>query len=293
MEFTQVKGNTWCLHGKGLIPVYRLDERRCILLDSGWKWEREALKKALERNDLLPVGAVTTHGHPDHMGNHGWLEQTYGTHLCMPVREAVLANREERERQCREYVERMGGYLDDIEFTVSQVIGPEDGMVPILGVPFSIHHTPGHTPDHICIGTPDGVCYLGDLVVVGEELKRVGIPYQLSYYRARESMKKMGRETSYDCYIAAHRGIVEHLSGVMEENLALLNGVEDAVLSVLEQPVGWEELVAEATKANRLVAKNEHQAKAYNEFFRLIVAGLEEQGKVTRTADQKWMRRPE
>ncbi len=35
MKLTQVKGNTWVLEGLEFIPLYRLDDRRCILLDTG------------------------------------------------------------------------------------------------------------------------------------------------------------------------------------------------------------------------------------------------------------------
>ena len=35
MELTQVKGNTWVAEGTELIPFYKLDGKRCVLLDSG------------------------------------------------------------------------------------------------------------------------------------------------------------------------------------------------------------------------------------------------------------------
>ena len=35
MELTQVKENTWVIEANQLIPLYRLDSRRCVLLDSG------------------------------------------------------------------------------------------------------------------------------------------------------------------------------------------------------------------------------------------------------------------
>ena len=40
MNLTQVKGNTWVLEGIQLIPLYKLDDRRCILLDTGLLEER-------------------------------------------------------------------------------------------------------------------------------------------------------------------------------------------------------------------------------------------------------------
>ena len=49
MKLTQVKGNTWVIEANQLIPLYKLDERRCVLLDTGLAEEREELEElALE-----------------------------------------------------------------------------------------------------------------------------------------------------------------------------------------------------------------------------------------------------
>ena len=38
MKLTQVKGNTYVLEGEELIPLYILDNGKCILLDTGlWR----------------------------------------------------------------------------------------------------------------------------------------------------------------------------------------------------------------------------------------------------------------
>lgn len=35
MNLTQIKGNTWAIEASELIPLYRLDDSRCVLLDTG------------------------------------------------------------------------------------------------------------------------------------------------------------------------------------------------------------------------------------------------------------------
>ena len=70
MTLTQVKGNTWVLEGMSLIPLYKLDDRRCVLLDTGLLQEREALEGALERAGLAPVGLLCSHAPIAHAGNH-------------------------------------------------------------------------------------------------------------------------------------------------------------------------------------------------------------------------------
>ena len=47
LPLKQVKGNTWVAEGVELVPFYKLDEERCILLDSGLVSERDRLEAAL------------------------------------------------------------------------------------------------------------------------------------------------------------------------------------------------------------------------------------------------------
>ena len=70
MELTQVKGNTWVAEGTELIPFYKLDGKRCVLLDSGLLEEREELEAALGAAGLTPAGVLCSHAHVDHCGNN-------------------------------------------------------------------------------------------------------------------------------------------------------------------------------------------------------------------------------
>ena len=61
MELEQVKDNTWVLKSWELIPVYRLDAHKCILLDTGLVEQREELQEALTNYGLEPVGVICSH----------------------------------------------------------------------------------------------------------------------------------------------------------------------------------------------------------------------------------------
>ena len=43
----------------------------------------------------------------------------------------------------------------------------------LCGVTFPVHHLPGHSLDHIVIGTPDGVCFAGDALLTENVLRHV------------------------------------------------------------------------------------------------------------------------
>ena len=58
MKLTQVKGSTWVLEANELIPLYLLDDRRCVLLDSGLAKEREEIEKTLLEAGLELICAL-------------------------------------------------------------------------------------------------------------------------------------------------------------------------------------------------------------------------------------------
>lgn len=283
MDLVQVKGNTWCLTGMELIPVYRLDERRCILMDSGWPWEREALQSALDRAGLLPVGLIGSHAHTDHAGNHAWLKERYGVHIAMSEAEAVQAKH--LELLMMAYgplsMNAMAETYGDILFCTDRILPEEDGDIVFLGVPFRIHHTTGHSPGHVCIGTPDGVCYVGDLVMTGRTRREAQLPYHFIHREARASMEKMRHVEGYSHYIVAHRKIVEELDGAVEKNLVMLDEISSRILSWMDEPLTWEEVMRRVLEHTQLFTSNERKYYMYERAAQGFVNDLRDIGKVT------------
>ena len=75
MNLRQIKGNTWVLEGIEWIPLYKLDDRRCILLDTGVGQEQEELEQTLLVHDLVPVGILCSHAHVEHGGNNRYFQE--------------------------------------------------------------------------------------------------------------------------------------------------------------------------------------------------------------------------
>ena len=63
MKLTHVKGNTYVLEGWGMIPLYKLDDTHCILLDCGLTEERGKIEETLAENNLTLVGIIVSHAH--------------------------------------------------------------------------------------------------------------------------------------------------------------------------------------------------------------------------------------
>ena len=282
MEFIQVKGNTWCLKAAELIPVYRLDARRCILLDSGWSWERKNLKETLEQKGLIPVAAIGSHAHEDHVGNHPWLRETYGTELWMSEGEAVIAESMTMRKlmYSRLSPRAIEEFSEGTLFRADKIILPDEEEIEVAGARFRIHHTPGHAPDHICIGTPDGVCYVGDLIMAGAVRKNARLPFHSLHRLSRSSMEKMLGVPGYTAYIIAHQKIVETLNSAVEKNLALLDEISGYILELTEEPVTWDELMTKVLDRNQLYTGNEVKLAIYEWAVQGFVDDLKDTGKL-------------
>lgn len=213
MQLEHVKGNTYVLKSWLCIPLYRVDDHRCVLLDSGLPLQREDLERVLSEHGLTCVGVITSHAHLDHAGNNLHFQTTYGTEIAMSLGEAGI--QASTMGLCLHAENSPGQVARDFRLAGTEcvsdlVIMPKDETVTVAGATFGILHTPGHSLDHICIRTPDNVLYLGDAMMAGPELFKAKFPYVLSINEYFHSMCLL-RETPADFYIAAHFGVYREI----------------------------------------------------------------------------------
>ena len=75
-HWEQVKGNTWCMvFDFGRIPVYLCGEGKAIMIDSGFERNRQEILDLLAEKELQLIALLTSHTHPDHIGNHAFLRE--------------------------------------------------------------------------------------------------------------------------------------------------------------------------------------------------------------------------
>ena len=293
MELVQVKGNTWYLTANfGLLPLYRIDDHRCIFLDSGWSWQREEFREALERYELVPVGAMASHAHEDHIGNHAWMKQTYGTKICMSFGEAVTVSTpiQLKAQFSGMSLNAVHSFAGDTIVQTDRPVGVDEEQINFMGVDFRIHHTPGHSVDHICIGTPDGVCYVGDLIMSGAVLETAKLPYHLVHTIARESMEQMRDVKGYTHFLATHYGGFTDIAAVVDQNIAHLDWICEQFLKLMEEPMTWEQVMMQVVERNQLYTKDEIKALAFEQNARYFMEYLRDTGKLKVTVDRGVLR---
>lgn len=280
MELRQIKANTSVVEAMELIPLYKLDESRCILLDTGLLEEREELEQTLLEHGLRPVGILCSHAHVDHCANSGYFQKKYGTKVALTAPEAGICSNiltlkcyfltlppdmVARESSCMVH-------------TPDVLVPTEDGPFSFCGADFRIVYTPGHSAGHICTITPDGVCYTADALLSHEMLK-AKLPYALSHQMAKESREKL-RDLKCSHYIMAHRGVCspQEINSLIDENQALLRRRSGEILSLISRPMTASQINEAVCIQDELFTKKPRRALRFERNIRFFVEYLTDHG---------------
>lgn len=143
---------------------------KAVLIDTGLGIDN--IKRITDQLTDLPIVVLTTHVHVDHIGSHGEFENVYvheadSDWLTNGITGLTI-------EQIRRDIRR------DITIPTPKIFNPET-YKPYQGVPTGllqdgdvidignrnliIHHTPGHSPGHICVfDKTNGYLFTGDLL---------------------------------------------------------------------------------------------------------------------------------
>ena len=283
MELTQVKGNTWVMEANQLIPLYKLDSGRCVLLDSGLLQEREKLEETLKTAGLTPVGVLCSHAHVDHCANNGYLQEKYGTVVALTPPEAGMCSSlltlkcyfltlspatVARESSCMVHT-------PDVSIPMS------DGPFGFCGAEFQIIHTPGHSSGHICVITPDDVCYTAD-ALLSRKLLDAKLPYSLSHQIAMESREKL-RGLGCDAFILAHRGVCsgEEIGELIDANQDLVRRRAEEILALVDRPMTASQINEAACVLYELFTHKPHRSLRFERNVRFFIEYLVDTERLT------------
>lgn len=258
MELERVKGNTYVLKSWELIPLYRIDEHCCILLDTGTVDQREELDAALQEAGLTVVGIVGSHAHMDHMGSYGYY-QSQGAKLALTLGETgqIFSSLSLHLQYYNLNVEAFADFpeIGTAPCLPDRIIMPGEEEVTLCGVTFGLVRTPGHTVDHICVRTPDDVLYVGDAMMTGRVLHHSKFPYAFCMRDYLDSLTKLRREKAA-CYIVAHRGVYTELLPFIDLELRFLTERMLELLDLVGDSTTPKEMTAAICETYHLKAGN-------------------------------------
>ena len=288
MNLRQIKGNTWVLEGIEWIPFYKLDERRCILLDSGLERERDDLEQTLLDHGLTPAGILCSHAHVDHGGNNKYFQEKYHIPVALTAKEAGM---------CAGLLNLKCYFLmlppgmveresSNLIHTPDVIIPETDGPFSFAGAEFYILQTPGHSAGHIAAITPDRVCYVGDALLSREQLG-AKLPYCLSHQIGIESREKL-RDVDADFFVMAHRGVCSRaeLNTLIDDNQALAQKRSGEILSLITGPMDISQITRQVCGYFKLLTHKPPRALRFERNIRFFVEYLVDRGDLALETDQ-------
>lgn len=288
MELKQVKGNTWVLEDWQLVPLYKTDEHHCILLDTGWRYQRETIEKTLLENKIQPIAILGSHIHTDHSANHHYFQQKYNLPVVLSYGEAALCYSALALKAYFPMFSRKTiaehPWFCDMQVKADRVIAPEDTAIDLCGVRFDILHTPGHSPDHIAIGTPDGVLYLGDACLSKDEIEAAKLPYFFSIETTLQTLEML-KKADYDWYIMAHRAVDRDLRRHLDANMEALPRKLEEIRNLITHPMTMDQIQMAVAEAYSLKSSKSINAALYARNIRGFVDYLSDHAMIRHFAD--------
>lgn len=285
MEMLHVLGNTYAAVGStALLPIYKLNERDIVLIDTGYaKLDRAGLVNLLDGSGLVPKYVLCSHAHFDHTGNVRYLQERYGAKAILSLIEAGISVNPDSYRA--NYVALTYGksrelFLEEC-FTADRVLRETDTSLELDGRTFGILPLPGHSAGHLGFVTPDGAAYVGDCLISQSEIDGAKLPTSMFIARDLES-KAYLKTTDYPVYILAHKEVVrrEALEGLIDRNISFIQSKRAELLEVLEDGMTFSEWIGAFCQRENVRTHNELKFSIVERNFSNFVSWLTDSGAV-------------
>ena len=285
MEMLHVLDNTYAAVGStALLPIYKLNERDIVLIDTGYaKLDRAGLVNLLDGSGLVPKYVLCSHAHFDHTGNVRYLQERYGAKAILSLIEAGISVNPDSYRA--NYVALTYGksrelFLEEC-FTADRVLRETDTSLELDGRTFGILPLPGHSAGHLGFVTPDGAAYVGDCLISQSEIDGAKLPTSMFIARDLES-KAYLKTTDYPVYILAHKEVVrrEALEGLIDRNIGFIQSKRAELLEVLEDGMTVSEWIGAFCQRENVRTHNELKFSIVERNFSNFVSWLTDSGAV-------------
>jgi len=293
MKIKEIKGNTFCIEtGMTCIPFYKINDKEIIMLDSGWaKGQREGIDEILENNNFKVAAIICSHAHIDHIGNNAHLKKKYNCVIAMPAYEALI---------CSSTVNLKVYYnnqtLSDVTEHFGHMVCKTDIMIldnqdtiSMLGIKFKIFHTPGHSPAHICIITPDDVAYLGDTLISHGVMRGAKMPY--AYILSEDLKSKLKLYNLKNCkYIVAHKGVYDDITKLITENIDFYKNRASIIYTLIDGAMTMEDILKAVIKKFDIRINNIDRYTVIKRMLRSYIEYLNETGIIELKMDDGFLK---
>lgn len=293
MKIKEINGNTFCIDtGMSYIPFYKINNEEIIMLDSGWaEGEREGINELLEKNNFKVSAIICSHAHVDHVGNNAYLKKKYNSIIAMPAYEALICSSTVNLKlyyniqTLSEVTEHFGHMVCETDIMISS----NEDNISVRGIKFEILHTPGHSPAHICIITPDAVAYLGDTLISYEVMRGAKMPYA---FILSEDLKSKVKLYDLKCskYVVAHKGMYDDITTLINDNINFYKDRASRICAVIEESMTMEDILKAVIKNFNIHIKSRYRYTIMTRMLRSYVEYLHETGIIELNMDDGFLK---
>lgn len=225
------------------IGVYKLDEKRVMLIDSGLNAKTaQRVLDILRENGLEIAFILNTHSHTDHAGGNRYLCETTGCKAYAPEVEDMLIEYSDVEATlvyggfpCRDFRKKFMNTESSKTYNLSEAPLPEGTEV------FPLY---GHTAHMVGFKTPDDVYFVADVVNGRHTLEKAKICYVYDIDTQLETLQKL-KELDGKLCVPAHTDPTENIAELAQINIENLKEIRQDILNLLkDKPYTTEEITA-------------------------------------------------
>ncbi len=253
-ELCKVKGNTYYINCPAKIGLY-VYNNDAYLIDSGNdKDAGKKIKRILDENGWSLKAILNTHSHADHIGGNKYLQTQTGCKIyakgieraftVSPILEPSFLNGSYPSRDLlHKFIFAQGSKCEDIAESV-------------LPCGFEVIDLPGHSFEMIGIKTPDNVFFAADCVSSTVTLEKYGISYIYDVAGYLSTLDFVA-ELEADVFVPSHCEICENMTEICEINKKNVMSISEKIVSFLETPNTFENLISFLFDEYHLVMTNE------------------------------------
>lgn len=140
------------------------ETKECVIIDCGafYEEEKQAIKKYIEKNQLIPKHLVATHGHIDHNIGNKFIFDTYG------LKVEVHKDDEKLMQMLPEMAQQLCNVTLDYEFPPIGKFLTGENTINFGNHTFTLFETPGHSQGCIMLYCKEeNVLFTGDTLFKG------------------------------------------------------------------------------------------------------------------------------